>query len=351
MATTLNLNINSDGDDDLLYIWQKWNFKPSKISLFGPLSKNGLWKIKNVENADLLKIIKNSEFSKEGESVKYFINMGAYFMSFVQLYDSDVIQVINFYYDPREISHDDFSYLVNEIYEPLRIEDNTELKDVIPCDYYEAVYDNNIYSLAQKNLSNVNISLDLSYCADVVKKHAMVFKKIEQNENGIITMFGPEGSGKTYYLSYLIKQLNMQVILCPTILFDNIWNLNMFLSWVKKHKDIILVFEDCEYYLENSPNKKLIIDIIKQSMNGLDAIGKNIYFIMTFNTDAEKNPLSELSASKNILDYRFQELNVKQANKLALKIKKQAKHTKSVLLKDVYANNIKKTKTNNTLGY
>lgn len=350
MAVTLNLNLNAEGDEDLLMLWNKWNFKPSKATLFGPILKNGLWTM--ISKVDHKTIIKNSEYTKDGENCRYLIPLNDNcYVSFVQLYDSELIQVLNFYYDHKSITHKVFYDMIYNEYVTLLTDANVDLKDVLPSDYYEAVYDNNSYSLVQKNIPVIKMEFELSYSSDIIKKHSMVFKKIEQNENGIISMYGPEGSGKTFYLSHLIKQLNMQVILCPTILLDNTWNLQNFLSWVKKHKDIILVFEDCESYLENGTNKRILVDIIKQSMNSLDSIGKNIYFIFTFNTNAEINPLSELTKTKNILEYRFHELHIKQANKLATKLKKQAKHTSSALLKDVYTNNIKKSKNSNQLGY
>ena len=148
----------------------------------------------------------------------------------------------------------------------------------------------------------------------VLKEH-----KIENisNKSGIALMHGIPGSGKSYFLRYLINKHRDKnfIYFDKTLLGDSTSvKFNRFLDY---NKNSILILEDCEQLIKsrNLSNNYFIHTLLNIS-DGLDGDDLNIKFILTFNTDYSNIDTALTRKGRLRLRYEFKKLTVDRVKTL-----------------------------------
>lgn len=140
---------------------------------------------------------------------------------------------------------------------------------------------------------------------------------IESDKSGIALMHGIPGSGKSYFLRYLINKHRDKnfIYFDKTLLGDSTSvKFNRFLDY---NKNSILILEDCEQLIKsrNLSNNYFIHTLLNIS-DGLDGDDLNIKFILTFNTDYSNIDTALTRKGRLRLRYEFKKLTVDRVKAL-----------------------------------
>ena len=103
-------------------------------------------------------------------------------------------------------------------------------------------------------------------------------------------MHGIYGSGKTYYLRYLINQIDRKFIYLPVSLIRDL-NSPQFLPFISRHPNSIIILEDCESALVPRATGTYYTSAISNLLNlgdGLLSDALQINIICTFNTGIKR---------------------------------------------------------------
>jgi hypothetical protein len=130
-------------------------------------------------------------------------------------------------------------------------------------------------------------------------------------------MHGIPGSGKSYFLRYLInKHPDKEFIYFDKSLLGDSTSVkfNRFLDY---NKNSILILEDCEQLIKsrNLSNNYFIHTLLNIS-DGLDGDDLNIKFILTFNTDYSNIDTALTRKGRLRLRYEFKKLTVDRVKAL-----------------------------------
>lgn len=143
------------------------------------------------------------------------------------------------------------------------------------------------FSLSETH-NNIKCDIKKNYGGDFVDINNQIIEKLNKNKKGLYLFHGDPGTGKTTYIKYLSSKIKKKFIFIPPCLTSNIDSPD-FLSFLSKHKDSVLVFEDAENILlsrEDDPNNFRISSLLNMT-DGIVSDLLNMHVIMTFNTDKE----------------------------------------------------------------
>lgn len=194
-------------------------------------------------------------------------------------------------------------------------------------------------SIDLKNLEITKPKLVLgdNYNDDFMDTHDIIFKRLsKKNDKGIVLLHGEPGTGKTYYIRYLITKLKKKVIFLPPDMAIALTNPN-FIEVFIDNPNSILVIEDAEnIVLEREGNRYSAISTLLNISDGLLSDCLNIQIICSFNTDVSKIDKALLRKGRLIGKYDFQELETEKANQLSKKLGFESNYDSPVSLSEIY---------------
>lgn len=166
---------------------------------------------------------------------------------------------------------------------------------------------------------------DLYYGEGFSNFHTELLKKLKKLNKGLILLDGDPGTGKSYYIRYLIKELskekNVKVLYYPPSMINSIIDpnfINFITDWAKSDdRKPILLLEDAEPLLES---RKISRNMgITNLLNISDGILNNILgvqIILTFNTDISNVDDALLREERLIARKKFKKINLKDTLKI-----------------------------------
>jgi hypothetical protein len=188
-------------------------------------------------------------------------------------------------------------------------------------------------------LGDYNIDIENNYNIDFKDINGIITNTLnEKKKNGIILLHGTYGSGKTYYIRYLINTIARKFIYLPLNMVDWLSNPD-FIPFMSKFRDSVLILEDCENLLmhrdDGNPNATALSNLLNFG-DGLlsDALSLNI--ICSFNSNLKKIDDALLRKGRLIARYEFKELEIPKAQALADKLEKNIIVAKPMTLTDIY---------------
>lgn len=269
---------------------------------------------------------------KKALTYRYYTDMFGVYESF-RTYG---IGEVSFYYNEKskQTVLDLFRYLLENREEVYKVSDPTPVVSSIGIICKDT---NGYFYIADKEFKQdsdkyYDFDLDIHYGPGFTEEfHNILIDRLNKRSNGIILFHGAPGTGKTFYIRRLIKELynnsSKKVIIVPNTFTNEITSPEFFdflRSYVQdSNLNLVLIMEDAENLLRkrNSRNSFDAVSNILNMTDGLlnDIIG--IQIIATFNTELENIDTALLRHKRLLAKNEFKRLTKEQAVKLAEYIK------------------------------
>ncbi|TAG51323.1 MAG: AAA family ATPase [Cytophagales bacterium] len=186
-------------------------------------------------------------------------------------------------------------------------------------------------------ITKPKLNIEDNYNDDFSEIHHTILKRLQaKNNKGLVMLHGKPGTGKTFYVRYLISIVKKNVIFLPPDLASNIINPDL-ISILIDNPNSIFVIEDAERIIVdretegNSPVSALL-----NITDGLLADCLNNQIICSFNTDISKVDSGLLRKGRLIAKYEFKELKIQKAQKLSIKLGFNTKINSKMILSNIY---------------
>lgn len=199
--------------------------------------------------------------------------------------------------------------------------------------------DRGSFQLTDFDLRPFELDVESHYNDDFLNIHNLIYRSLnKQGKNGLILLHGKYGTGKTFYLRYLMNKIERRFIYFPLGMLEWINSPELF-PFLSEYPNSVLVLEDCENLLMHRENGNSNASAISNLLNlgdGLlsDALSLNV--ICTFNAGLKKIDDAILRKGRLIARYEFKELELSKAQSLAKHIGKNAIIEKPMTVSDIY---------------
>ena len=200
------------------------------------------------------------------------------------------------------------------------------------------------------NESKFDFDLDLHYGEDFSKFHELSIKRIDNSDKGIILFHGKPGTGKSFYIRRLMRDLarnKKSILYLPNNMIDSLGTpeFNDFLIEFNeiqgsKADGIIIVIEDAERVLIKREINQYGSDGVSNILNSTDGILNDFFgiqVIATFNTDIKNIDEAILRKQRIISMREFRELEVAEAKKLVSHLNIDTIIDRPMTLADIYS--------------
>lgn len=191
--------------------------------------------------------------------------------------------------------------------------------------------------------------LDINYGEGFTEFHNELIARFVSGKKGLILFHGVPGTGKTYYIRHLLKELartNKVVIYMPPNLVENLTD-PMFItflhSWVEslsqKGQSCILLIEDAEPLLTKR-QEGVRVQGITNLLNMTDGLLNDmlhLQVVCTFNVGLRKLDSALLRPGRLLARKEFKSLSVLDANLLGQRLGIKKHFTKPTSLGEIYS--------------
>jgi hypothetical protein len=167
--------------------------------------------------------------------------------------------------------------------------------------------------------------LDLHYGSDFKTFHTELLKKLKTDKKGLVLLHGDPGTGKTFYIRYLLQNLaktKKKVLYFPPSMVESVTDpafFNFITNWTMDNgKNSVLLIEDAEPLLvsrESSRNMGItnLLNLTDGILNDI----LSIQIIATFNTGLGELDKALLRPERLIARKEFKKLTIDNAKKLS----------------------------------
>ena len=253
-----------------------------------------------------------------------------------------------FYYSEDQYSSEYIHNVCYKLYNNNSIYKNIDRKNKIG---FIVQNDGNLDVHYFKSSNKDNINLKKNYNDDLIKADKKIKEYIKADKNGLILFHGKPGCGKTYYLRYLMNNIqNKKIIYIPPNFTDIISNPEFINFAIEKLHDSILVIEDAESIIQKRQggSSQAVSNILNLS-DGLMSDVLKLKIICTFNSDFIEIDPALQRKGRLLLRHEFKPLNIEKANKLLKELGQDRTVDNPIPLSEIYnedENNKKEEETN-----
>ena len=190
----------------------------------------------------------------------------------------------------------------------------------------------------QFNIERADIDVDLHYNEDFRRVSDGIVDRLNNQDKGLVILSGIKGSGKTYYLRWLTKNVDKRFIYVPRYFYNSLSSTTFFNFLINHCRNSILVFEDAEEIVKRRDSENgnyLISDILEMSDGLMNDILK-VQMIFTFNMDVNNVDEALLRPSRLLARYNFGKLCLERSNKLLVSLGKNVTVNEPKTLAELY---------------
>jgi len=205
-----------------------------------------------------------------------------------------------------------------------------------------SIHFDNIAKKLQKRaseLGKVKWKLEDNYNDDLAGFHKFLINGIsDKNKQAFYLLFGEKGTGKTFYLKYLISKVqNLDFYFIPLSIIEN-FCFPDFVTFFIENPGAVLIIEDCEMLLKSREKGNVSAGIVNllNICDGLlrDAVKSKV--ICTFNGEVSDIDKALLRKGRLTGLYHFRKLKFGKALQLSQKLKRKNTVDGDTLLSELY---------------
>lgn len=200
------------------------------------------------------------------------------------------------------------------------------------------------YVVIPSEINSVDVDIEKNYNDDFKPIYDDIVDFIGSNEkkSGLVVLNGKPGTGKSYLIRHLIKNVNGNYILIPPSMVKNLSNPE-FTSFLMSNTNSIFILEDCENVIKD----RSFVDVtsaVSSILNMSDGIMSDIFngkFICTFNADMSTIDEAVLRKGRCFANYTFDKLSKNKVKTLLNEKGIELDEYEDMTLADIYNYNIK----------
>lgn len=188
--------------------------------------------------------------------------------------------------------------------------------------------------------------LDLHYGDGFKSFHDNLYKKLKSDKKGLVLLHGEPGTGKTFYIRYLLQHLaktKKKVLYFPPSMVEAVTDptfFNFITNWTMDNgKNSVLLIEDAEPLLTSrEQTRNMGITNLLNLTDGILNDILSIQIIATFNTSLQELDKALLRPERLIARKEFKKLTIENGKKLAEILKLDSSTiTKEMTLAEIYS--------------
>ncbi|UJR20060.1 hypothetical protein I4U23_023194 [Adineta vaga] len=167
--------------------------------------------------------------------------------------------------------------------------------------------------------------LKLHYGDDFPEIHEELIETLQEKDStGITLLHGPPGTGKTYYLRYLINEIkDKSLIYVPPDMVKDMTKPG-FLPFLMRHPNSILIVEDAENIIRDRQQDTCLANqAVANLLNLSDGLLGDVMhqqIICTFNCDMKGIDPALLRDGRLVIEHKFDKLSIENARRLCVEL-------------------------------
>lgn len=196
---------------------------------------------------------------------------------------------------------------------------DTNKKDEYPYVNLVSFSNDSGYHNVDAEINPVTIDIEKNYNDDFLPIYDDIVKFLSSDErkSGLIVLNGEPGTGKSYFIRHLIKNIDNNYVLIPPSMAENLASPE-FTSFLMSNTDSVFILEDCETVIKQRSMADFT-SAVSSILNMSDGIMSDIFngkFICTFNADMGSIDDAILRKGRCYAKYTFGKLDKEKAKVL-----------------------------------
>ena len=166
------------------------------------------------------------------------------------------------------------------------------------------------------HIQNTSVNLDLFYNNDFLPINDILIKRLNNEDRGLVILYGKPGTGKTTYIRYLSAHVKKQKLFVPGSLIFKTGSPE-FLSLLKNFKNSMLILEDADSLLrKRSSDEENVISNLLNLADGVLSDFFHVQVICTFSKEQTQFEPGLIRKGRLLASYSFKELSLAKTKAL-----------------------------------